>query len=456
MATHQKGPAERRYHKIAVALWSGREFRGLSERAKLLYLRLAVGPETTPIPGVARLSRSGLALDELRWGLAEFDARLAELQQAGLAEVDLDAGLVVLPRELAEPFSLPNGLPSVTSWRRAAANAPDCELRDQVKERVIAKLATKGPKWVATFCTPGDDGEEGNDEGPQPGLFAGKLPPPVPSSVPPKVHIQNQIQTQSHKGEAPARKMASSRGEPPAVPVWRAVTLPPDACVGDVPDLSAWAVPETPLSAGPEAARLDRKEPAHPPPVPAPRKVAAAKQGTLPLMPAPDPEHCAWVVAKHAGKLFAHGPLLPGRDTPLGGELHPTVRAEWQRVLSEYFGPLHYTAEQVDSTLTALGKWIQQEGKLVTLQVLVKFRGERLQQYVSAALAWSGATAGRPTPSRPPDESRRYPLRQAEDRRGLAAAAVLGAAKRQLDRLPDEYQAAAEQARMALFRMGTG
>ena len=26
------------------------------------------------------------------------------MQQAGLAEVDLDAGLVVLPRELAEPF----------------------------------------------------------------------------------------------------------------------------------------------------------------------------------------------------------------------------------------------------------------------------------------------------------------------------------------------------------------
>ena len=47
-------------------------------------------------------------------------------------------------------------------------------------------------------------------------------------------------------------------------------------------------------------------------------------------------------------------------------------------------------------------------------------------------------------------------LRQAEDRRGLAAAAVLGAAKRQLDRLPDKFQAEAEQARMALFRMGTG
>ena len=161
MATHQKGPAERRYHKIAVALWSGREFRALSERAKLLYLRLAVGPETTPIPGIARLSRSGLALDELRWGLAEFDARLAELQQAGLAEVDLDAGLVVLPRELAEPFSMPNGLPSVGSWRRGAANLPDCELRDQVKERVIALLATRGPRWVATFCTPGDDGGDG-------------------------------------------------------------------------------------------------------------------------------------------------------------------------------------------------------------------------------------------------------------------------------------------------------
>lgn len=462
MATHQKGPAERRYHKIAVALWSGREFRGLSERAKVLYLRLAVGPDTTPIPGVARLSRSGLALDELRWGLAEFDARLAELQQAGLAEVDLDAGLVVLPRELAEPFSMPNGLPSVTSWRRAAANLPDCELRDQVKERVIALLATRGPRWVATFCTPGDDGGDGggggdgSDEGPQPGLFAGKVPPSVPPPLPPKVHIQNQKQTQSKKGEAPARKMAASQGEPPAVPVWHAMTLPPDACVDDVPDLTAWAVAESAPAGTTEAARLDRKEPGHPPPLPAPRKVAAAKQGALPLMPAPDPEHCAWVVAKHAGKLFAHGPLLPGRDTPLGGELHPTVRAEWQRVLSEYFGPLHYTAEQVDSTLTSLGKWIQHEGKLVTLQVLVKFRGERLQQYVSAALAWSGATPKRPTPSRPPDEGRRYPLRQAEDRRGLAAAAVLGAAKRQLDRLPDEYQAAAEQARMALFRMGTG
>lgn len=421
MATHQKGPAERRYHKLAVALWNDRVFRGLSERAKLLYYRLAAGPETLPVPGVARLSRSGLALDELRWGLEEFDARLAELQQAGLVEADFQAGLVVLPRELAEPFSMPNGLPSVTSWRRALANAPDCELLDLVKERVLARISVKGPRWIETFMTPGDDGS-GEDEAEQPQgrLFDGKLA----ASVPPKVQKQIHTQTQKPNREEAAAEAASP--EPAAPPVCRLVND-----LEDLPDLTRWAKEvRTVPPPVPKTTRPTRKKAA---PAPRPAPPANPRQAALPLMPAPDPEHCAAVVARAAGQLFAHGPLLPGRATELGGELHPAIRKEWQRVLAEYFGPLHYTADQVDATLLKLGQWIAMRGEAVTLQVLVKFRGERLQQFIATALAWNGGRAAAPR-SRPPDESRRYPLRDAEDHKGAGAAAVLGAAERKIRR----------------------
>lgn len=443
MATKPKGPAERRYHKLAVALWSDRAFRALSERAKLLYYRLAAGPETLPVPGVARLSRAGLAIDELRWGLDEFDARLDELVQAGLAEVDLAAGLVVLPRELAEPFSMPQGLPSVTSWRRGLANAPDCELLDVVRERVIYSLATnKGPRWVETFLTPGDQGQDDqvdqapDENSPQTSLFVGKVAP----LQAPKVQIQNQIQNQKPKqggiAQAAGTFATARPSQPPPPPPVESVDLE------DLPDLTRWAVEERPLP--PPVPQLPLPAEQKRPPVRPARPVKSRSahradplQTALPLMAAPDPEHCASVITGKAGALFAHGPLLPG-DTALGGVLHPSVRREWARVLSEYFGPLNYSAAQVDDVLAKLGQWIAWRGETVTLQVLCKFRGERLQQYVAAALAWNGGQGSRP--SRPPapsasEESRRYPLRDKASRSELAEAAVVGAAQRQLSRV---------------------
>lgn len=432
MATKPKGPAERRYHKLAVALWGDRQFRGLSERAKLLYYRFAAGPETLPIPGVARLSRSGLALDELRWGLDEFDARLGELVQSGLAEVDLDAGLVVLPRELAEPFSAPNGLPSVTSWRRGLANAPDCELADLVRERVLALLAAKGPRWVETFLTPGDQGgEEGDTDGAQAALFPLKVAP----LLPPKVHIQNQIQNQKPKEGGTAQAAASCGAPRPSRP-----PPPPVESVDleDLPDLTH-LVEDVPVPPPVPSPRLPAQQrPASQPPKPArtrPQPPANSRQGALALMPTPDPEHCAAVLASKAGGLFAHGPLLPG-DTELGGLLHPAIRTEWQRVLSEYFGPLNYSQGQVDDVLDKLGSWIARRGEPVTLQLLCKFRGERLQQYCAQALAYGGSSGKTASAkSAVPEESRRYPLRDQASRRELGQAAVIGAAQRRLQRV---------------------
>ncbi len=432
MATKPKGPAERRYHKLAVALWSDRQFRSLSDRAKLLYYRLAAGPETLPIPGVARLSRSGLALDELRWGLDDFDARLDELVQCGLAEVDLEAGLAVLPRELAEPFSLPNGLPSVTSWRRALANAPDCDLADLARERVLALLATKGARWVDTFLTPGDQGCSDDDsDGTQPGLFATKVAP----SLPPKVQIQTQNQNQKPEEGASARARAAiaeaRAGRPLPPPLVESVDLE------DLPDLTHFAeeVRTLPPPTPPPRLPADKRD-ARPTPKPAAPRFgrASSRQTTLALMPKPDPEHCAAVLAGKAGKLFAFGPLLPG-SSELGGLLHPAIRSEWQRVLVEYFGPLNYSQSQVDEVLAKLGSWMARRGEPVTLQLLCEFRGERLQQYCAQALAYDGggrATASQHSAS---EESRRYPVRDQASRRELGQAAVVGAAQRRIQRV---------------------
>jgi hypothetical protein len=172
------------------------------------------------------------------------------------------------------------------------------------------------------------------------------------------------------------------------------------------------------------------------------------RQEALPLMPGPDPEHCAAVLQKASGGLFIHGPLVPTAvESELGGRLHPCIRNEWMRVLEAYFKPLNMTRAQIDADLGQLGRFIKARGLKIVLPTLVNFKGERFVLFMMRALAWDGralvqAVPSAPRPSRqaddelagrrpPPRRSEPEPIRMADHLRELRIPAPLTSAQRE-------------------------
>lgn len=136
------------HRKVEPALWFNDAFRALSApkpNAQTLWLYLLTGPRTTMIPGVV-MARPAVMADDLRWPLKKWIACMKEIADAGMAEIDADAGLVVLknalihngsPRETSRPNS-PN---AVKAWWSAFENLPSCELRERLRRVLQAFLA---------------------------------------------------------------------------------------------------------------------------------------------------------------------------------------------------------------------------------------------------------------------------------------------------------------------------
>jgi len=109
-------------------MWGDAKFRALSDDAKLLWLYLLTGPETTSAPGCISVGRASLA-EGLDWETDRLDRAFAELERFGMAKADWRARLVWLPN--ATKYITPAAWQHVRGWLPYLQILPECELKDR-------------------------------------------------------------------------------------------------------------------------------------------------------------------------------------------------------------------------------------------------------------------------------------------------------------------------------------
>ena len=127
------------HRKVEPDVWLDDAFLALSPpkpNAQTLWLYLLTGPRTTMIPGVVK-ARPAVMADDLRWPLRAWERCMAEIEAAGRARIDREAGLVVLTnalmhRGIPRETSRPNGENARKAWLSAFDSIPNCSLRDDL------------------------------------------------------------------------------------------------------------------------------------------------------------------------------------------------------------------------------------------------------------------------------------------------------------------------------------
>lgn len=123
-----------RYRKVMVAIWNCRDFAGMSDNAKLLYLYLLTCQYLTSL-GAMRATIPGLAAD-MRWTEEAFREAFTEAFRKGFVEADERACYVGIPRFLED--NRPESPNVVKSWDSQLELIPDCDLKTQLVKRVKA------------------------------------------------------------------------------------------------------------------------------------------------------------------------------------------------------------------------------------------------------------------------------------------------------------------------------
>lgn len=127
-----------KYRKSNPAKWNDPRFRALPKpvpSSRYLYWFLRLGPQTGIVPGLYEARAGGLA-DYLGWDRDGFDQAFAELEQQDLARADWEAGLVWVPDAIEDDH--PQSLNAAKSWGAALAELPDCQLKNEAYQYVLA------------------------------------------------------------------------------------------------------------------------------------------------------------------------------------------------------------------------------------------------------------------------------------------------------------------------------
>lgn len=96
--------------------------------ARVVYLHLLVGELAGQVPGIVRAGAGALA-EDVGLDVADVRAALAELEQYGLAEVDVAARLIRLPGVAEDAARLAATPTVVVGWARVLAELPECAVR---------------------------------------------------------------------------------------------------------------------------------------------------------------------------------------------------------------------------------------------------------------------------------------------------------------------------------------
>lgn len=172
-APRPRRPIPETFRRILVSsVWL--DLAGLSERARSLWLRVALAPEGTAIPGLVLLSAVDLALAltapaSAPWSAEEVE-RVAASIPAGMMLADWRAGIVWLPPVFRwQPPASPK---NVAAWRRPWRELPASPLAPQIHDDLRLACAARGPSFMRAFA---------------------ELAPPAPAAGPPvalaKIHV---------------------------------------------------------------------------------------------------------------------------------------------------------------------------------------------------------------------------------------------------------------------------
>lgn len=173
-----------RYRKLSTRWRSDAKVRRLSKpgpNAETLLLDLIAGEFTCSIPGLLRVGQAALA-ESRGWPLAGLRAAWAEIEALGLAVADWDARLIWLPNALRH--NEPNGPNTVTSWRSAWAELPECPLLGRARIAMQTDLDALGETFGKAFAA----------ACPMPSGMASADPTRAPSAIPSPIQDQDQDQ----------------------------------------------------------------------------------------------------------------------------------------------------------------------------------------------------------------------------------------------------------------------
>lgn len=291
---------------IPRSLWRDPRWRGLSERARLVYLSLLAGPSGTSLPGLVDADVAQVARDA---SVEEADARraLEELAAGDDPWIEWDSVLVRLVREPAEPGAvihpddLERSYKTIRGWWECWRELPPSPLKlrhvDSMRTVVDMQYVPLPPKeGKRPFPSPSEEWAR----------TFGTLPPP------PSKPLRRAI-------EAPSEALGSPFGGPP-----KAVTAAAAAAVNGSVSAGADPAPEVRRAARvrkPRQQRIEQPAAGEPPASPAP------PDGDLPIKLRPYLE----AVAAAAGpERFLVPDKLPRTLFPPLGALvreYPTLEA---------------------------------------------------------------------------------------------------------------------------------
>lgn len=141
------------YSLVSRRIWTDARFRALSRpqpNARDLFLYLLTTPHATNIPGLLAVSEETIAAD-LKWLLAGTKKALAELEAAGMAKLDREAGLLWVPNAIRH--NPPRSPDNVKSWRKVWQLLPECALLTEAAEAMMHHFAARGGAFPAAFSS---------------------------------------------------------------------------------------------------------------------------------------------------------------------------------------------------------------------------------------------------------------------------------------------------------------
>lgn len=131
-------------HLSRATLWTTGPLAALGERARLLWLRLATGPEGTIIPGVV-LARAEVIAASLGWSPEEVERVAATIPGTAL-RADWRAGVQWLaPLLRSQP---PNSPKNVLGWRAPWAAIPPTPIADEIHEELRLHCGLRGAAFA--------------------------------------------------------------------------------------------------------------------------------------------------------------------------------------------------------------------------------------------------------------------------------------------------------------------
>lgn len=152
-APRSRRPIPETYRRILVStIWS--QLATLAERARNLWLRLALAEEVTPIPGLVLIRADELAIAltapaSAPWSADEVE-RVAASIPAAMLRADWRAGVVWLPPVFR--WHPPASPKNVAAWRRPWAEMPASPLASEIHDELRLACAGRGAGFVRAFA----------------------------------------------------------------------------------------------------------------------------------------------------------------------------------------------------------------------------------------------------------------------------------------------------------------